>query len=160
MPSFEFKRLNRTMMIYRTVQSILLALMIFMAVNFQQLFVLRGKPGQFVNSIIAAIVIQLILVYPIYRLAWRDAGVEVDGSVVGLSNEQQAALRKKRLIGDLWKFCGVAFYIAFVALAPDAKKAAGAPLVLSTTIFSFILTCLTYFQCFNFSAKKRMKQTS
>jgi len=160
MPSFEFKRLNRTMMIYRTVQSILLALLIFMAINFQQLFVLRGKSGQFVSSIIAAIVIQLILIYPTYRLAWRDAGVEVDGSAVGLSSEEQAALRKKRLIGDLWKFCGVAFYITFVALAPDAKKAAGAPLVLSTTIFSFILTCLTYFQCFTFSAKKRMKQAS
>lgn len=160
MPSFEFKRLKRTMMIYRTVQTILLVLLIFMAMQFQHQFALLGKPQQFVSSIVAAIVIQLLLLYPTYRLAWRDAGLELDGSVVGLSAEELAALRKKRLLGDLWKFCVVAFYITFVALAPDFKKAAGAPLVLSTTIFSFLLTCLTYFQCFNFSAKKRMKQVS
>jgi hypothetical protein len=42
-------------------------------------------------------------------------------------------------------------------LMPDAKKAAGATPVLAITIFSFLLTCLMYFQCFNFSAKKQMK---
>ena len=157
MPSFDFKRLNRTIMIYRVVQTLLVALLIFMAFNFQQLFALRGKPEQFMSSLISAIVCQLILLYPVYKLAWRDAGVEVEGCADGISSEMQAALRKKRLIGDLWKFCAFAFFIAFVALAPDAKKASGAPLVLATTIFAFLLTCLTYFQCFNFSAKKRMK---
>jgi hypothetical protein len=98
-----------------------------------------------------------VLIYPVYRLAWRDAGVEIEGSVPSLSPQQLTALRKKRLIGDLWKFCGVAFFIVFVALVPDSKKAAGAPLVLASTIFSFLLTCLMYFQCFNFSAKKRIK---
>ncbi|HEX9078455.1 MAG TPA: hypothetical protein VF795_02630 [Desulfuromonadaceae bacterium] len=157
MPSFDFKRLNRTMMIFRVVQALLVGLLIFLAFNFQQLFSLRGKPEQFMTSILAAIVCQLILVYPVYKLAWRDAGVEIEGCEVGLTTEMQAALRKKRLIGDLWKFCAFAFFIAFVALAPDVKKASGAPLVLATTIFAFLLTCLTYFQCFNFSARKRMK---
>ena len=157
MPSFDFKRLNRTMMIYRVVQTMLVGLLIYLAFNFQQLFALRGKPQQFTSSIISAIVYQLILLYPVYKLAWRDAGVEIEGCAVGLTTEAQAVLRKKRLIGDLWKVCAIAFFITFVALAPDAKKAAGAPLVLATTIFAFLLTCLTYFQCFNFSAKKRMK---
>ncbi|HEY4745480.1 MAG TPA: hypothetical protein VIH45_12525 [Desulfuromonadaceae bacterium] len=157
MPSFDFKRLKRTMMIYRVVQTMLVGLLIYLAFNFQQLFALRGKPQQFTSSIISAIVYQLILLYPVYKLAWRDAGVEIEGCAVGLTTEAQAVLRKKRLIGDLWKVCAIAFFITFVALAPDAKKAAGAPLVLATTIFAFLLTCLTYFQCFNFSAKKRMK---
>jgi len=158
MPSFDFKRLNRTMMVYRVVQLLLLGLLIYVAFNFQQLFALRGKPEQFISSIIAAIVAQLILVYPTYRLAWRDSGIELEGCEVGITTETLTVLRKKRLMSDLWKFCAVAFFITFVAMAPDARKAAGAPLVLASTIFAFLLTCLTYFQCFNFSARKRLKE--
>jgi hypothetical protein len=153
----DFKKLNRQMMIYRIVQTILTGLLIVMAITFQGQFAALQKPGQFFSSIMAALAVQLLLIYPVYRLAWRDAGVEIEGSAPSLSKEQQAALRKKRLIGDLWKFCGVAFFMVFVTLVPDAKKASGAPLVLASTIFSFLLTCLMYFQCFNFSAKKRIK---
>jgi hypothetical protein len=157
MASIDFKKLNRQMMVYRIVQTILTGLLIVLAIIFQGRFAALHRADQFVSSIIAAIVVQLLLIYPVYRLAWRDAGVEIEGSAPNLSPEQLTALRKKRLIGDLWKFCGVAFFIVFVALVPDAKKAAGAPLVLASTIFSFLLTCLMYFQCFNFSAKKRIK---
>jgi hypothetical protein len=157
MASADFKKLNRQMMIYRIVQSILTGLLIVLAILFQGKFAALMKPGQFYSSLLASIVVQLLLIYPVYRLAWRDAGVEIEGSAPNLSNEQQTALRKKRLIGDLWKFCGVAFFIVFVTLVPDLKKAPGALLVLSATIFSFLLTCLMYFQCFNFSAKKRLK---
>lgn len=154
----EFKKLNRQMLLYRVVQTILVGLLVFLAMNFQSLFALRGKPEQFVSSLIAAIIVQLLLIYPVYKLAWRDVGIEIEGNATGLSNEQLTALRKKRLIGDLWKFCAVAFFIVFVALIPDAKKAAGATWFLAATIFSFLLTCLLYFQCFNFSAKKQLKE--
>ncbi len=157
MPSTDFKKLNRQMMIYRIVQTILTGLLVVLAIVFQGQFAALHKPGQFISSIIAAIAVQLLLIYPVYRLAWRDAGVEIEGSQPNLTPEQLAALRKKRLIGDMWKFCGVAFYMVFVALAPDAKKSVGAIPVLASTIFSFLLTCLMYFQCFNFSAKKRIK---
>ena len=157
MASIDLKKLNRQIMVYRVVQTILTGLLVVLAITFQGRFAALQKPEQFFSSIVAAIVVQLLLIYPVYRLAWRDAGVEIEGSQPNLSKEQLAALRKKRLIGDLWKFCGVAFFIVFVTLVPDAKKAAGAPLVLATTIFSFLLTCLMYFQCFNFSAKKRIK---
>jgi hypothetical protein len=152
------KRVNRTLMIYRVVQALLIALLAYMAFNFQRLFTLRGRPDQFISSIVAAIMVQLILLYPVYRLAWRDAGIEIEGSVPGLSTEQLAALRKKRLLGDLWKFCAVVFFLTFVALAPDQSKAKGAPMVLSSILFSFLFACLTYFQSFNFSVRKRMKQ--
>jgi hypothetical protein len=153
----DFKKLNRQMMIYRIVQSILTGLLIVLAIVFQSRFAALHKPEQFVSSIVVSIVVQLLLLYPVYRLAWRDAGVEIEGNTPKLTVEQLAALRKKRLIGDLWKFCGVAFFVVFVTLVPDAKKASGAPMVLASIIFSFLLTCLMYFQCFNFSAKKRMK---
>jgi len=146
------------MTIYRVVQVLLMCLLVYVAIIFQNNFSLLGKPEKFMSSIVATIVIQLLLLYPIYRLAWRDVGVEIEGCVVGLTKEAQAALRKKRLLGDLWKFSAVGFFLAFVSLVPDAKKAVGAPIILAIIIFSFLLMCLTYFQCYNFSAKKRMKQ--
>jgi len=156
----DVKRINRTLMIYRVVQGLLITLLTYMAFNFQRLFTLRGRPDLFVHSIIAAIFVQLILLYPVYRLAGRDAGIEIEGSVPGLSSEQLAALRKKRLLGDLWKFCAVVFFLTFVALTPDQAKAKGAPLALSSILFSFLFACLSYFQCFNFCLRKRMKQAN
>jgi hypothetical protein len=158
MPSFDFKHLNRTMTIYRVVQGLLVCLLIYVAYMFQNNFAMIGKSDKFMPSIGATIVIQLLLFYPIYRLAARDVGVEMEGCTVGLAKEALAALRKKRMLGDLWKFSAVGFFLAFVSLVPDAKKSAGAPIILAIIIFSFLLMCLTYFQCFNFSAKKRMKQ--
>lgn len=156
----DIKRVNRTLMIYRVVQVLLIVLLAYMAYSFQMLFALRGRPEQFISSMVVAIVVQLILFYPVYRLARRDAGIELDGSVPGLSIEQLAALRKKRLLGDLWKFCAVIFFLTFVALAPDQTKAKGAPMVLSSILFSFLLACLAYFQCFNFNVRKLMKRSS
>jgi len=155
MSRFDFKRLNRTMTIYRVVQGLLLCLLIAVAYVFQSRFSVMGAPEKFISSIKITIMSQLIAIYPIYRLAWRDAGVEVEGSAIGLTKDELSALRKKRLLGDLWKFSAVAFFLAFVTMVP---KAAGAPTVLAGTLFSFLLMCLSYYQCFNFSAKKRMKQ--
>lgn len=160
MSSFDFKHLNRTMTIYRVVQGLLICLLIYVAYIFQNNFTLIGKADKFMSSIGASIVIQLLLFYPIYRLAARDVNVEMEGCTVGLAKEALAALRKKRMLGDLWKFSAVGFFLAFVSLVPDAKKSAGAPIVLAIIIFSFLFMCLTYFQCFNFSAKKRMKQAN
>ncbi len=157
MSSMDFKKLNRQMMIYRIVQTILTGLLIVLAILFQGQFAALQKPGQFVGSVVAAIGVQLLLIYPVYRLAWRDAGVEIDGVAPNLTSEQQSALRKKRLLGDLWKFCGIIFFLVFAWRVPDAKTAVGAIPVLASTIFSFLLTCLMYFQCFNYSAKKRIK---
>ena len=158
MPDFDSKRLNRIIKIHLIVQILLAMLLVFMAYSFQQLFALRGKPDQFIFSLIAAIICQLILLYPVYRLSRRDAGIEIDGCVLGISVDTLAALRKKRLMTDLWKCSVIVFFITFVAMVPDAGRASGAPLVLSTSIFSFLLICLTYFQGFSFCAKKQRKQ--
>ncbi|MDD2897899.1 MAG: hypothetical protein PHI31_04215 [Desulfuromonadaceae bacterium] len=159
MASVDFKKLNRQMMIYRIVQTVLVGMLVVLAIVFQGHFAAMGKPALFLRTILFSVVIQGCLIWPVYKLAWRDVSVEIEGLQPKLTPEQLAALRKKRLIGDLWKFCGVAFFVVFVALAPDAKKSIGATPVLAITIFSFLLTCLMYFQCFNFSAKKRIKQS-
>lgn len=153
----DFKKLNRQMLIYRIVQTILTGLLIVLAIVFQGHFANMNKPELFFRSVLFAVVAQGCLIWPVYKLAWRDATVEIEGNQPNLKPEQLAALRKKRLIGDLWKFCGIAFFVVFVALAPDAKKSVGATPVLAITIFSFLLTCLMYFQCFNFAAKKQIK---
>ena len=157
MASTDFKKLKRQMMIYRIVQTILFGLLVVLAVVFQGHFAAINKPELFFRSIIFSVVVQGCLIWPVYKLAWRDVTVEIEGAQPDLKAAQLAALRKKRLIGDLWKFCGVAFFVVFVALAPDAKKSIGATPVLAITIFSFLLTCLMYFQCFNFSAKKQIR---
>ena len=156
MSNVNFKKLQRTMMVNRIVQTVLLALLIYLAVNFQSLFTQQGKPEQFFSSVVLAVLVQLLLIYPIYKLAWRDVGIEIDSSAIGVTPEQTAALRKKRLLGEMWKVCGIAFFLVFVVMVPDVKKAPGARLVLASTIFSFLLTCLMYFQCFNFACKKRV----
>ena len=160
MPTYDFKRMNRTMMIYRIVQTILVALLVYMAINFQSMFSRLGHPEFFLNSIKFTIIAQLLLFYPVNRLANRDVGVEIEGSQVGLAADQLAALRKKRLMGDLWKFCGVGFFLAFVVMVPDAGKATGMSVILAATIFSFLLTCLMYFQSYNFCAKKRIRENA
>jgi hypothetical protein len=144
------------MMVNRIVQTLLLALLTCVAIFIQSGFAQQGRPEQFFRSITFAVVIQFLLIYPIYKLAWRDVGIEIDSSVIGLTLEQTAALRKKRLLSELWKVCGVAFYVVFVLLMPDYKTAIGVRPVLAATIFSFLLTCLMYFQCFNFACKKRV----
>jgi hypothetical protein len=160
MSSFDFKKLQRTMTIYRVVQGLLLCLLVFVVYHFQVSFTAIGTPEKFFKSILFTILVQLLTVYPIYRLACRDVNVEVDGCAVGLSAEALAALRKKRMMNDLWKFSAVGFFLAFVSMVPDARKASGSTQVLAIILFSFLLMCLTYYQCFNFSAKKRIKQES
>ena len=148
------------MLVNRGVQTVLLALLVFVAINFQSGFAQQGKPGQFFSSIVVAVIVQLLLIYPIYKLAWRDVGIQAESSVVGITPEQTAALRKKRLLGEMWKVCGIAFFLVFAVMVPDVKKAVGARVVLASIIFSFLLTCLMYFQCFNFACKKRLRSSS
>ena len=160
MPQFNVKKLQRTMLVNRVVQTVLLALLVYVAINFQSGFAQQGKPGQFFSSIVAAVIVQLLLIYPIYKLAWRDVGIQAESSVVGITPEQTAALRKKRLLGEMWKVCGIAFFLVFAVMVPDVKKAPGARLVLAATLFSFLLSCLMYFQCFNFACKKRLTSSN
>ena len=155
MASYNFTRLKRLMLIYRVVQVALLGLLLFMAFNFQKLFTLMGVPALFMQSIIAAIAFQLMMTYPAWLLARRDVAVEIESSQTGLTGDQLLALRRRRLVGDLWKLCVMGFFIVFIMMAPDVTKTRAMSSVLGATYFGFLLISITYFQCFNFLARRK-----
>ena len=148
---FDFKKLRRFTMIYAVVQIVLVLLLVYMAVTFQAGLQLEGRPQRFFHSIVASLIIQLALFYPIWRFAGREAAREVDACEIGLDAERLKAMRTKRTVGDVIKSGVFIFFITFIYKAPQDR------FVLSVLFFTFILTFLSYFQCFNFAAKKEMK---
>ena len=95
--SFDFKRLTRLIKIYYVVQGFLLVLLALVAFWFQ-----THVPSQiFINSVLRTLVVQLILFYPVYRFAAHEAKREVESCSTTLSATDLAALRKKRMIGDI-----------------------------------------------------------
>ena len=149
---YEFKKLRTFIKIYGIVQIVLIGLLVYMAVYFQAGLLAEGMPQRFFKCIIASFLIQLALFYPINRFAASEAAREIDSSLVGLSAEELKVFRNKRMLGDTIKWAVFIFYIIFFYKAPQNKT------ILCVTFFSFILTVLTYLQCFNFSAKRRMKE--
>ncbi len=149
---FDFKKLRRLITIYAVVQVFLVALLIFMAVNFQAGLQGEGRPQRFLHGVVAAFVIQLALFYPINRFATHEAKREVDSCDTNLLPEQQKALRNKRMVGDVIKTGVFVFFITFIYKAPKDR------FILSVIFFTFILTALSYFQNYNFAAKRAMKE--
>lgn len=160
MAQYNLIKLKRLTIIYRMIQVALLGLFMFMAFNFMQLFGKLGTPDYFFKALMISLVIQLILLYPAWQLAGRDLEVEIETGRSDITPEQLVTLRRKRLLGDLWKISGLGFFIMFIIIAPDANKGRGASLFLAAAYFSFLLTTLTYLQCFNLRAARRRKELS
>lgn len=147
-----FTRMKRTLVIHVIVQLFLLVLLFYMALHFQSSFRAAGAPQAFLNSIIFSVVLQLLAFYPLKKLAEKEARREVAAAAAGkLDAEAQKALRHSRLFSDIIKASVVTFFVIFVAMAPTFL------FLLSTLFFTFILITITYFQCFNFAARKAMK---
>lgn len=149
--AFDFKKLRRVIMIYGVVQLFLIGLLVYMAIHFQGGLQAEGRPQRFLHGVVATLVIQLALFYPINRFAAREAEREIEACAVGLGVEELKALRSKRMVGDVVKSGIFLFFITFIYKAPKDL------FILSVIFFTFILTFLTYFQCYNFSAKRLMK---
>ena len=147
----DFKRTRRLLLIHLIVQILLLALLVYMAFHFQGLFRAKGIPQAFLNSIIVSIVVQLLAYWPISKFAGSEARREVAAEAGTLTADQQKGLRNKRLLGDFVKASVFLFFAAFIGMAPGATS------VMCIAFFSFILTTITYFQCFNFAARRAMK---
>lgn len=147
MKNTPYLRIKRQMLIHNVVQLVFIALLLYVAWHFQQVFIARGMAQIFYNSIFATLVLQAALFYPIYRFAANEARWEVAAQAEPTPEEQQA-LRRKRIFGDFIKAAAFIFYATFIFLAPPAT------FVLSTTFFSFIATTVTYLQSFNYSAKR------
>jgi hypothetical protein len=154
MKSYDFSKLKRLIAIYLFVQVFLLALLAYVGVGFQMKMRAMGNPEQFTKSALTALVLQLVLFFVINKFARSEASREVDSSAVGLKPDELAGFRKKRLVGDYIKAGVFIFFVTFILRAPDV------PLVQCTIFITFILTFLTYFQCYNFAAKRLMKEKS
>ena len=147
-----FKRMKRTLIIHVIVQIFLMLLLIYMSLHFQTAFNGKGTPQAFLNSIIFSVILQMLAFYPLKKLAEKEAKREVAADAGNkLDAAAQKALRHSRLFSDIIKASVVTFVVLFVALAPQFL------FLLSTVFFTFILITITYFQCFNFAARKAMK---
>ena len=148
--TFDFIRLRKLTVIHGFVQVFLLVLLAGMS------YMLLGKvPSQvFLNRLIRVVVLQLILFYPVYKFALGDAQREVASAAVGLTADEQQALRRKRVFSDILKGALIIFFFTFSLRAP------GAPQIQFMILAVFLLSYLTYFQCFNYAAKKLMKVQS
>lgn len=141
-----FLRLRRTLLIHRIVQVILCVLLVYMALHFQQLFQAQGMPQVFRNSLLATLLLQFALFFPLRRFAGKEAQREL--AVVEADAERHKQLRQQRLIGDTLKGAVFLGFATFILIAPPAT------FVLSTAFFCFIVTVVTYLQCFNFSVRR------
>lgn len=140
-------RIKRQMMIYTVLQVVLTGLLLFVAWEFQEVYTKKGALNIFFNSIILTMCLQILVFYPIYRFATKEAKGELAAQQTTNPDEMKA-LRSKRIFGDYLKAAVFIFYGTFIVMAPAVTFA------LSTAFFSFVATTLTYLQCFNFAMKK------
>jgi hypothetical protein len=156
--SFDFKKLRKLIVIYAVVQVFLICLLVFMAMNFQAGLAMAGSSALFNKSIMITLLIQLLLFYPVYKFAAREARLAIDATEIGLTPDVLKSQRNKRLIGDIIKSGIFCFFLVFILVVSNKPFPQTAKMfILSLIFFNFILTYLSYFQCFNFAAKRDMK---
>lgn len=148
----KFKKIARTIKIFAVAQVVLVAMLIYMAILFQQKMQMAGMPQRFMHAVIATIVIQLLLFYPISKFSGNEVVRDLALTSGSLSDQELKALLKKKRMSDIIKGAVFCFFAMFILQAPNT------PIVLSVLYFSFILTILSYLQCYNFAAKRLMKQ--
>jgi len=148
---FDFKRLRRTLKINLAVQALLALLLIYVALLFQ-----ASLGPLFWKSILITLVIQLVNFYPINFFAGKEAKREVAATAYSLTPEEFKSQRSKRIIGEVIKMGVLAFFLIFAYSAPTTPNLQANRFTQSLIFLNFILTYLTYFQCFNFAAKREM----
>jgi len=149
-----FKKVARTIKIFAVAQVGLVAMLVYMAILFQEKFRTTGRGSGFTYAVVASFVIQMLFFYPINKFSGKEAERDLTLTSTNLGKDEIKALSKKKRYSDIIKFSVFCFFTMFILQAPSV------PLVLSVLYFTFILTILTYLQCYNFAAKKLMKQGS
>lgn len=152
---FDFKKLQRLIKIHVVIQALLIVILIFIALKFQ-----AGLGPLFWKSIIITMIIQLVNFYPINFFANKEAKREVAAVAFSLTQEEFKSQRTKRIIGEVIKMSVFAFFLIFAYSAPVTANITANRFTQSLIFFNFIMTYLTYFQCFNFAAKREMKERS
>ena len=144
--TYDFKKLRRLLNIHLVIQIILVALLVAVSWLFQQ-----RLADRFLNGVIFSLVIQLGLFFPVKSLTSKEVDREIASSAIGLTPADLQALRRKRVTADVIKSSIFLFFLIFILRLPEK------PIILAIAYFTFILTCLSYFQCFNFAARREMR---
>jgi hypothetical protein len=152
--TLDLKRTSKTIKIFAVVQFGLVALLAYTAFEFQQRLLMLGRGNNFMYAVIAASLVQLLLFFPIKKFAAKEADRDLYLATTTVSKEEMKAFSKKKRFSDIIKMSTFSFFVIFLVAAP------GDPFVLSVIYYSFILTILSYLQCYNFAAKKLMKERS
>ncbi|QWV93411.1 hypothetical protein KP004_19955 [Geomonas oryzisoli] len=146
--TLDLKKINKTIKIFAVAQFGLIALLVYTAVNFQQRLQALNRGYRFMNGVLYAFVIQMLLFYPIYRFAAKEAERDIDLAGKTPTQEEAKEFAKKKRWTDVTKMSVLGFYFIFALAAPSD------PFILSVIIYSFLLTILTYLQCYSFAVKK------
>lgn len=149
--SVDLKKINKTLKIFAVAQFGLIAILIYTAINFQQRLQAVGRGYRFMNGVIYAFVIQLLLFYPVYKFASKEAERDFTWYGKTPTTEETKEFTKKKRWADVVKISVMGFYFIFALAAPRE------PFLLSVIIYSFLLTILTYLQCYSFAVKKLSK---
>jgi len=152
--TLNFQKVGRNIKIFAVVQVGLVAMLVYMAIYFQAQFQAIGRANNFLYAVVMTFIIQLAFFYPINKFAGKEADRDLSMTAANLSTEEIKALTKKKRYGDIIKISALTFFVTFLMKAPNK------PIVMSVLYFSFILTILTYLQCYNFAAKRQMKQNT
>ena len=147
--AYDFTKLRRLLNIHLAIQIVLVALLVAVSWLFQQ-----KLADRFLNGVIFTRVIQLGLFFPIKSLTSREVDREIASSAIGLTPDDLQALRRRRVFADVIKSSIFLFFFIFIFRLPEK------PIILAIAYFTFILTCLSYFQCFNFAARREMRAKS
>lgn len=145
----DYTKLRRLIKIYYFVQAFLILLLAGSALWLQ-----AHVPQQvFLNTLLRAVLAQVVLFYPVYKFAAYEARRETV-SCRAASSDELLALRRKRVTGDIVKAAVFIFFLTFILRAPQMPGAQ------FSILFTFILMTLCYFQCYNFAAKREMQANS
>jgi hypothetical protein len=150
--ALDFRKINKTIKIFGVVQLGLVALLVYMAVNFQAKLRLEHRDFRFMHGVIASVFVQLLLLYPIYKFSEKEVARDLAMTGANLSKAEMTELVKKKRFSDIIKIAGLGFFVVFVMAAPNDT------FILSVIYYSFVLTIITYLQCYNFIAKKLTHQ--
>jgi hypothetical protein len=144
------RRIRNTLIIHRIVVIVLIALLLYMTLYFQHTFQAKnGNLRPFYNSLIATLLIQVALFFPIRKFADQQANRELGAATKGtLTIDEQKQLHTQRLFSDFIKASVFIFFAVFIIIAPPAG------FVLSTTFFCCIGTVVSYLQNFNFAVRR------
>jgi hypothetical protein len=145
------RKIKKTIKIFIVAQAGLVLMLGYMAIQFQEKFRAIGNPGRFMHAVIASFVFQIVLFYPIYRFSAKEVECDLALASGGLSDAEHKVLTKKKRYSDIIKGSVFFFFAMFILQAPNT------PIVLSVLYFSFVLTILSYLQCYNFAAKRLLR---